>query len=88
VESDHTNFYLNKLEIYASLGVPELWRYRRSTLQVDQLIAGKYEQSDRSLAFPFFPIAEVPGFIAQSQTIGQRSAVREFRQRLKEILQQ
>jgi len=88
VESDHTNSSLNKLEIYASLGVPELWRYRRSTLQVDQLIAGKYERSDRSLAFPFFPIAEVPEFIAQSQTIGQRSAVRLFRRRIQAILRE
>lgn len=88
VESDYTRSSLNKLEIYASLGVPELWRYRRSTLQVYHIFAGKYEQKNRSLAFPFLPIAEVPGFIAQSQTIGQRSAVRAFRQRLKEILQQ
>ncbi|MBC6420859.1 MAG: Uma2 family endonuclease [Hormoscilla sp. SP5CHS1] len=76
VESDYTRYSLNKLEIYASLGVPEFWRYRLSTLQVDRLIAGKYEPSDRSLAFPFFPIAEAPEFIAQSQTIGQRMATR------------
>lgn len=88
VESDYTRSSLNKLEIYASLGVPEFWRYRRSNIQVYRLIAGKYEPSDRSLAFPFLPIAEVPGFIAQSQTIGQRSAVRAFRQRLQAILRE
>jgi hypothetical protein len=27
-------------------------------------------------AFPFLPIAEVPGLIEQSKTIGQRAAVR------------
>ncbi|MGK7903790.1 MAG: Uma2 family endonuclease [Hormoscilla sp.] len=86
VESDHTNSSLNKFEIYASLGVPELWRYRRSTLQVDRLVAGKYEPSECSLAFPFLPITEVPEFIAQSKTIGQRSAVRAFRQRIQAIL--
>ena len=78
---------MNKFTIYASLGVPELWRYRNQSLQVYQLVEGKYEQTDKSLAFPFLPIAEVPSFIEQSITIGQRSAVRLFRERIREILQ-
>ncbi len=87
VESDNTNSSLNKLPIYASIGVPEIWRYRKQTLQVYRLLEGEYEQTNQSLAFPFLPIAEVPGFIEQSKTIGQRSAVRLFRQRIQEILQ-
>ncbi|WP_228056231.1 hypothetical protein [Microcoleus sp. LEGE 07076] len=39
------------------------------------------------LAFPFFPIAEIPEFIQQSRAIGQRSAVRLFRTKIREILQ-
>ena len=86
IESDYTNSSVNKDAIYAALGVPELWRYRRVSLQVYQLIEGKYEMCDRSLAFPFLPVAEIPGFIEQSRTIGQRSAVRLFRQRIRELL--
>ncbi|XZN91893.1 MAG: Uma2 family endonuclease [Microcoleus sp.] len=86
IESDYTNSSVNKDAIYAAIGVPELWRYRRQSLQVYQLVEGKYEKCDRSLAFPFLPVAEIPGFIEQSRTIGQRSAVRLFRQRIKEIL--
>ncbi|WP_341731172.1 Uma2 family endonuclease [Microcoleus sp. EPA2] len=87
IESDYTNSSVNKDAIYAAIGVPELWRYRRQSLQVYQLVEGKYEKCDRSLAFPFLPVAEIPGFIEQSRTIGQRSAVRLFRQRIREILQ-
>ncbi len=87
VESDYTHSSLNKFNIYAALGVPELWRYRKQTLQVYQLVEGKYEQAAKSLAFPFLPIVEIPGFIEQSKTIGQRSAVRLFRTRIQEILQ-
>jgi Uma2 family endonuclease len=87
LESDYTSSSLNKFTIYALLGVPELWRYRRQTLQVYQLVEGNYELSDKSLAFPFLPIVEIPGFIEQSKTIGQRSAVRLFRTRIREILQ-
>ncbi len=86
IESDYTNSSVNKDAIYAAIGVPELWRYRRQSLQVYQLVDGKYQKCDRSLAFPFLPVAEIPGFIEQSRTIGQRSAVRLFRQRIREIL--
>jgi Uma2 family endonuclease len=86
LESDYTNSSVNKDSIYAALGVPELWRYRRQSLQVYQLADGKYEKCDRSLAFPFLPIAEIPGLIEQSKTIGQRAAVRLFRQRIRELL--
>ena len=87
LESDYTSSSLNKFTIYAALGVPELWRYRKQTLQVYQLVEGNYELSDKSLAFPFLPIAEIPGFIEQSRSIGQRSAVRLFGTRIREILQ-
>lgn len=86
IESDYTNSSVNKDGLYAALGVPELWRYKRQSLQVYQLVDGKYQKCDRSLAFPFLPVAEIPGFIEQSRTIGQRSAVRLFRQRVREIL--
>ncbi|MEK0183849.1 MAG: Uma2 family endonuclease, partial [Oscillatoriales cyanobacterium] len=68
IESDYTNSSVNKDAIYAALGVPELWRYRRQSLQVYQLVEGKYQKCDRSLAFPFLPVAEIPGFIEQSRT--------------------
>src|SRR4028119_1250813 len=86
IESDYTNSSVNKFTIYAAIGVPEIWRYRRESLQVYQLVDGKYEKCELSLAFPFLPIAEIPGFIEQSRTVGQRAAVRLFRQRIKEIL--
>lgn len=86
VESDYTSSSLNKFDIYASLGVPELWRYSRQSLQVYQLVEGNYDLSETSLAFPFLPIAEIPGFIEQSKVVGQRAVVRLFRTRIREIL--
>ena len=86
IESDYTNSSVNKFTIYAAIGVPEIWRYRRESLQVYQLVDGKYEKCEISLAFPFLPVAEIPGFIEQSRTVGQRAAVRLCRQRIREIL--
>ena len=86
VESDYTSSSLNKFSIYASLGVPEIWRYRHQSLQVYQLVDGSYAERENSLAFPFLPIAEIPGLIEQSKTIGQRAAVRLFREMVREFL--
>src|SRR4028118_136825 len=86
IESDYTNSSVNKFTIYAAIGVPEIWRYRWESLQVYQLVEGKYEVCEISLAFPFLPVAEISGFIEQSRTVGQRAAVRLFRQRIREIL--
>jgi Uma2 family endonuclease len=88
VESDYTSSSLNKFSIYASLGVPEIWRYRNQCLVVYQLVEGNYEERENSLAFPFLPIAEIPGLIEQSKAIGQRAAVRLFRDRVREVLAQ
>ena len=86
IESDYTNSSVNKHSIYAALGVPELWRYTNQRLLVYARVDGGYEQCDSSLAFPFLPIAEVGHFIEQSRTLGQRSAVRRFRQRIRDML--
>ena len=86
VESDYSSSSLNKFSIYASLGVPEIWRYRNQCLQVYQLVEGSYEERENSLAFPFLQIAEIPAFIEQSKTMGQRAAVRLFRDRVRELL--
>ncbi|NET90246.1 MAG: Uma2 family endonuclease [Kamptonema sp. SIO1D9] len=86
IESDYTNSSINKLSVYAALGVPEVWRYNESNLEVYVLSEGKYELAQESLAFPFLPIAEIPALIEQSQNLGQRATVRLFRARIREII--
>jgi Uma2 family endonuclease len=86
IESDYTSSSVDKEALYSALEVPELWRYTRKTLLVYRRVEGGYQQSQQSLAFPFLPIAEIPSLIEQSRAIGQRSAVRLFRQRIREIL--
>ncbi len=88
IESDHRHSSINKFSLYASLGVPELWRYNKQKLEVYQLIDRQYQQVQTSLALPMFPITEVAYYIEQSYQIGQRSTVRSFRERIREILNQ
>jgi Uma2 family endonuclease len=88
VESDHRHSSINKFSLYASLGIPELWRYNKQKLEVYQLIDHQYESVQESLVLPMFPISEVTNYIEQSYQIGQRSTVRLFRGRIREILNQ
>jgi Uma2 family endonuclease len=79
IESDYTNSSIDKLSIYAMLGVPELWRYQQNSLTVYCLKDGKYERSLDSIVLANFPISEISDLIAQSNVLGQRAVVRLFR---------
>jgi len=65
---------------YEALGVPELWRYNGSTLEISVLREGRYVDSERSLHFPDLPIIEViPDYLEQSRTTGRTALLRSFR---------
>jgi Uma2 family endonuclease len=85
IESDYTNSSLPKFSLYAALGVPELWHYQQQTLEIYLLVEGNYERSQTSLAFPSLPVAEIPQLIEQSKAIGQRAAIRLFREKIRAI---
>jgi len=59
VEVDITSSSLDRLRIYAALGVPEIWHYDGHTFRVLILGAGgKYRAKSKSKAFPTLPIRE------------------------------
>ena len=63
IEVEFSSPLLDKLDIYAGLGVPEIWRYNKDGLTVLRLQPdGKYLASEQSLAFPWLPM---DGFRAQ-----------------------
>lgn len=80
VEVDVTHSSLSRMKIYASLGVPEVWRYDGSKLQVFRLTrAGQYEECDHSPTFPTTPIDELVRFVGQSPAEDDMSIIRAFR---------
>ncbi|NES40723.1 MAG: Uma2 family endonuclease [Moorea sp. SIO1G6] len=77
-----------QLDVYANLGVPELWRYEKNQLRIDLLQGGEYRQVTTSPTFPRLPIPDlVADVLAQSRETGRSPALRAFRQRLKQLLQ-
>ncbi len=76
-----------KLDNYRLLGVPELWRYTHSGLQINLLRDGEYVKSSTSANFPDIPIIKlVNRYIKQSQQVGRSQAIREFKSWMKENL--
>ena len=71
---------LDQLSIYADLGVPEVWLYDGSVLNVHQLQSdGKYVQQTRSPSFPFLPLEEIERFLARRNETDETTWIRSFR---------
>jgi Uma2 family endonuclease len=84
VEIDLTSSSLNRFEIYASLGVGELWRYDDGVLYIYQLQAGQYVECSYSPTFAQLPLVEIPRFLQESQRMGVMGMTRQFREWVRE----
>jgi Uma2 family endonuclease len=68
VEVEISRSALNRMEIYAALGVPEVWRFDGEIFTVQLLRADRfYELSQSSRAFGFLPIGDIPGRLLDAQ---------------------
>ena len=74
-----------QLEVYESLGVPELWRYDSGRLRIDVLRAGEYVQTEESPTFPGWPIADMcRRYVTRTREVGRSKSIREFRKWVRE----
>jgi len=81
IEVEITSDWIDKLPIYAGLGIPEVWRYDGKALYVEQLQAdGTYAAQTQSRMFPFLPLAEIPRFLEQRDATDETTWIRSFRQ--------
>jgi Uma2 family endonuclease len=79
IEIDITSSSVDKLGIYSTLGVPELWRYNGRVLKFYQLVEREYVECEFSIAFPLVWVTEISGFIEQSKTTGEIALLKSFR---------
>lgn len=67
-------------EVYAALGVPELWRFASGVLEITVLQGGSYVPAAESPTFPGWPLREViPEYLQRSKAEGRNRAMRAFR---------
>jgi Uma2 family endonuclease len=64
IEVDISSTSLNRMGIFAAIGIPEVWRFDGDQFSVHLLQAnGEYTPSSSSLSFPALPVAEVNHFL-------------------------
>lgn len=80
IEVEISRSVINRLEIYARLGVPEIWRYDGETLRVCVLTdGGNYVDVDRSATLPQVPLDGLARFLALRGEMDETSLVKSFR---------
>ncbi|MBC6431447.1 Uma2 family endonuclease [Nostoc sp. HG1] len=78
VEIDITSSSVNKFNIYAALGVGELWRYNGDILKFYQLVESQYIEIKFSIVFPLISVSDMNRFIQQSKTMDEIDLVQSF----------
>jgi Uma2 family endonuclease len=80
LEIDVTHSSLDRLAIYAALGVPEVWRLEGQALTFHVLDAnGHYQVQSNSVAFPQLTPTDVGNFLALRGQMDENTLVRQFR---------
>jgi Uma2 family endonuclease len=81
IEIEISRSALDRMGIYAALGVPEVWRFDGETLRIEQLQADRtYAEVEASPSLPFFPPAEIVRWLALAENLGQTDWLRQFRE--------
>ena len=65
IEVDITSPSLDKMPIYAALGVPEVWLYKGEAVKFLRLDAGEYQEVEFSIALPILSSAKATEFLNQ-----------------------
>ena len=84
VEIDITHTDINKPGLYASMGVPEFWRYDGREWRIYQLENSEYLEVSVSPTFPILPKEKLYEFLAAAQ-IDEVAAEVNFRNWVKEM---
>ncbi|GBL09196.1 hypothetical protein MSj_00674 [Microcystis aeruginosa Sj] len=79
IEIDVTSSSQNRLQVYADLGVAEVWVYNGESLVIQQLQNGTYITSPTSQFFPNLPILEIAIFLQQAGQTDYLELVKAFR---------
>jgi Uma2 family endonuclease len=79
IEVDISSPSLNKLPIFAALGIPEIWRYDNNTLTILRLDHGDYSAQEESLALAGATRTAISGFIDEGKRLTRSVWLRHVR---------
>ncbi len=85
VEVDLTRSPRSRMDIYAALGIPEVWRFDGEALRIHQRsVDGQYTVVDHSPHFPFVIGVDIVRFLEQRTQVGVNELEDSFREWVRE----
>ncbi|MEM7200143.1 MAG: Uma2 family endonuclease [Planctomycetota bacterium] len=85
IEVDVHASSVDRMKIYAALGVPEVWRWKDDRIAVHLRQGhGGYAVSERSACFPWLPVGELAAWVLRDGERDENSLIRAFRLWLRE----
>jgi Uma2 family endonuclease len=79
LEVEYSRSVINKLNLYASMKIPEFWRFNGKMLRVYVLVGQQYTEVEISSTFNPIPVQEIPHFLQEAKKNGENATTREFR---------
>jgi len=76
---DITSSSLDRLEIYAAIGVKEIWRFDGNNLLIYVLKSGIYQVREQSQVLSVLRSNELLKFLNKRGQIGENALLQEFR---------
>lgn len=80
IEVDITSSSLDRLSIYASLGIGEVWRFDGQELLIYVLKNGCYDLQERSSVLSILTRADIFRFLKRRGEVGENTLICEFRE--------
>lgn len=80
IEIDITSSSLDRLGIYAAVGIGEIWRFDGQDLFIYCLKNGVYEQQEYSQLLPILSKSIIVSFLKRRGEMGENALIRKFRQ--------
>ncbi len=88
IEIDLTHSSIDKLDLFATLGIPEVWRYEGGRVAILLLSSGAYVPTDESRALPGVTASDVSKLIAAVGMTGRAAWLRRVREWAEGLLEQ
>ncbi|WP_019502063.1 Uma2 family endonuclease [Pseudanabaena sp. PCC 6802] len=84
IEIDISSSSIDRMDIYANLGIPEIWRYDGRSLVIYNLRDKQYQVCDRSVALPLLTVSGLERFLELKKTTKENALIRLFRSWIRE----
>lgn len=78
VEIEISRSVIDKMSLFAAMGIPELWRYHRQSLEVFCLENKTYASAAASEVFPGFPLKYAEHVLGLQLTSNETTLIRQF----------